>query len=303
MGGGRWSASDWDKYSSKTYSGKSTKDIFRTAKMDNDLNPNGVTRESRDSIDNPNSNAIILALDVTGSMGCVLDSCVRGLGTLVQEIYDKKPVTDPHIMCMGIGDVTCDNSPVQATQFEADLRIAKQLEKIYLEGGGGGNSFESYTAAWYFAAVHTQIDCFEKRGKKGYLFTIGDEEPAPVLSAFDVKKFFGTTPQANLSAQDLLEIASRQYHVFHLMVEQGSHFRYNGDTVVQKWTELLGQRAIRLVDHTKLAEVIVSTIRVNEGEAHDTVISTWDGSTSLVVKKAISGLTKTTEPTQELVEF
>ena len=28
----------------------------------------------------------------------------------------------------------------------------------------------------------TSIDCFEKRGKKGYLFTIGDEQLPPTLT-------------------------------------------------------------------------------------------------------------------------
>ncbi|HAO33838.1 MAG TPA: hypothetical protein DCQ84_12920, partial [Candidatus Competibacteraceae bacterium] len=57
------------------------------------------------------------------------------------------------------------------------IRIARQLRRLWLEKGGGGNACESYTLPWYFAATHTAIDCFEKRGKKGYLFTVGDEEP------------------------------------------------------------------------------------------------------------------------------
>ena len=36
----------------------------------------------------------------------------------------------------------------------------------------------SRTTSVYFAAMHTKIDSFIKRGKKGYLFTIGDE-PVP----------------------------------------------------------------------------------------------------------------------------
>ena len=293
MGHGRFSSSDWTSYTTtKGYNKKSTTEIYSSRAMVNELDPKDVkTRESRDSVDNPNSNAIIIGLDVTGSMSSVLDAMARkGLNTLVTQIYDRKPVSDPHIMCMGIGDVECDRAPLQVTEFEADIRIAKQLEKIYLEQGGGGNSYESYIIAWYFAAMKTSIDCFEKRGKRGYLFTIGDEEPTPHLRAADLKRFLGEGPQTDLTAADLLAMASRNYEIYHVMVEEGSHFRSHGDKVVKKWANLLGQRAVRLSDHTKFAETIVSLIQVNEGADRDTVIKSWDGSTSVVIANALSDL-------------
>ena len=59
--------------------------------MDKDLNPFGIAvRESRDSDLNPQSNAIIVGLDVTGSMGMIADALARkGLGTMVEEILAK----------------------------------------------------------------------------------------------------------------------------------------------------------------------------------------------------------------------
>ena len=38
---------------------------------------------------------------------------------------------------------------------------------------------ESYELAMYFMARHTALDCHEKRGKRGYLFIIGDEMAYP----------------------------------------------------------------------------------------------------------------------------
>ena len=142
MGSGRWSDSDWKSYTKvNNYASKSIDEIFTKRSISDDLNPFGKIRESRDSADNPKSTAIVVGLDVTGSMGVVLDAMARkGLNTLVNEIYNRKPVCDPHVMCLGIGDVECDRAPIQATQFEADIRIAEQLEKMFLERGGGGNS-------------------------------------------------------------------------------------------------------------------------------------------------------------------
>lgn len=293
MGSGRWEPNAYATYSSTYVKGRTTDEVFSSKKVVSELDPKGVTiRESRDSADNPESNAIIVGLDVTGSMDRVLDSMARkGLPTLCEEIYARKPVTDPHIMCMGIGDVEArDKYPLQVTQFEADIRIATQLTKIFLERGGGGNHYESYHLPWYFAGMHTSIDCFEKRGRKGYLFTVGDEGVPKGLSKEHIRRVIGDTLQEDLTLEGMLDMATKMYHVFHIMVEEGSHFRGHGDKVVAKWTALLGQRAIRLSDHTKLAEVIVSTIQLNEGMLADEIIESWDGTTGLVVKRALDGM-------------
>jgi hypothetical protein len=295
MGGGRFTSDDWSSYSSTKIAGKSRDAIFTSRGMDPLLDPKGVSvREARDSEDNPNSNAIAIFVDVTGSMGMIAETMVRtGLNTLITELYDRKPIESPQIMVGAIGDVVCDDAPLQLSQYESDIRIADQLTKIYLEGRGGGNSSESYTFPWYFAAMHTSIDCFEKRGKKGYLFTAGDEEVPAILKATEIEKFLGYRPETDFTAADLLTLVSRQYEVFHLMVEEGSHMRGSGDSVRKSWSDLLGQRAIPLSDHTKLSEVIVSIIQSVEGEAKDKITASWDNSTALVVSKAINGLTTT----------
>lgn len=291
MGTARWSTTDWSAYAASTI-GRTTEAVFTARGIDNDLNPFGVrVRESRDSALNPESTAIIVGLDVTGSMGMIADALAReGLGTMVEEILARRPVSDPHILCMGIGDVLCDQAPLQVTQFEADIRIARQLEKLWLEKGGGGNCCESYTLPWYFAALHTAIDCFEKRGQKGYLFTVGDEEPPMDLPGTAITRFLGDPPQRDFSSRELLQLVSRMYHVFHIIVEEGSHARHDPRGVRDRWTALLGQRVIGLSDHTRLAEVIVSAIEVNEGRDQAQVVKSWSKQTALVVRRVVSTL-------------
>ena len=168
MGSGSFDASSYRNFTASTKN-KSTDEIYKSRSIDKTLNPLGVAmRESRDSADNPKSTPIIVGLDVTGSMGMISDVIAReGLGVLFNGILDRKPVTDPHIMFMGIGDANCDKSPLQVSQFEADNRIVEQLTMLWLEKGGGGNNFESYNLPWYFAAFHTVHDSMEKRGKRG----------------------------------------------------------------------------------------------------------------------------------------
>lgn len=306
MGCGTFTSRDWDSYTtSRGYTATSTvRDMYKSTSVKSTMEPVGVTyRESCDSEEHPNSTPIILGLDVTGSMGSVLETVSKKLNTLITEIYEREPVKDPQIMIMAFGDVECDRHPLQVSQFESDIRIAEQLNDVYFERGGGGNDGESYTLPWYFAARHTKIDSFEKRGKKGFLFTIGDEPYLNKISKEAIKKFVGDDIQADLTADELLTEVSRQYEVYHLMIEEGSGMRHGwGPDVIKKWTNLLGQRAILVSDCTKIPEIIVSILEVASGKDAKEVVESWDGTTSVAVSKAISGLT-TVDDSKELVEF
>lgn len=287
MGSARWSPSDWTSYATAT-STKATHEIFRSSGMDPDLDPlQFKVRESRDSEMNPKSTPIILAVDVTGSMGILADNLVKkGLGVIMKEIYERKPIVDPHILCAAIGDVTVDRAPFQATQFEAGVEaLTKQVEKMYIEHGGGGNYGESYNAAWYFAANRTACDAIVKRGRKGYLFTIGDEPPLDDLSKEHVKRFFGDDVQTDMTSAGLLDVVNQNWETFHLRVKE-----YPGARV--KWKNLMGERCIDVSDVDKLSEIIVSTIQLVEGASLSDVVDSWSGDTSVVVRDAVMNITR-----------
>ena len=206
----------------------------------------------------------------------------EGLGTLFTSIIDRKPITNPHVMFMGIGDANFDQAPLQVSQFEADKSIIEQLTQLYLEHGGGGNNFESYNLAWYFAANHTVHDSYEKRAKRGYLFTVGDEEAPATLTRDQIKQITGDDVQADVTTAEILEAAQRFYDVFHIVIKEGNHARSHYDRVMNSWLPLLGQRVIPLSDYTKLAETIVSTIEVAEGISAADSAARWGAASSVV---------------------
>lgn len=293
MGYSRFDSNDWKTYSATTKT-RSVDQIYTAKKVNNYLDPKNISiRESRDSDANPQSTPIGIFLDVTGSMGVLADNIAKkGLGVTFQGILDRKPVSDPHLLVGAIGDIRYDRSPLQATQFEAGVaEMTSQIEKIYLEHGGGGNQTESYDLAWWFAATRTETDAWEKRKKKGYLFTVGDED-APVSLPDDLMRDkVGASLQDKLNSEDALEMARRKWNVFHIIVEQGDHCRtYGPDRPFKSWTNLLGQNVIRLSDVDKLGEVIVSTIEVAEGRDADAVAKSWGGGTDLVVAHAVKGI-------------
>ncbi len=291
MGCGNWRAEDWKSYSSSRISGRSAREIYTASKMKDEYNPLGVKiRESRDSLDHANSTPVIIGLDVTGSMSRILEVTAKCLGDMVKEILDRKPVSDPQIMFSAIGDAMCDRAPLQVTQFESDIRIASQLTELWFERGGGGNNFESYPLIWYFAANHTSTDAWEKRQKKGFIFTMGDDNFPKVLTKDEIKKFIGDDIEADISVESLYAQVSRKYHVFHLMLEQGGNA---GQVDKYKFIDLMGENAISVSDYNCISEIIVSLMEAVGGKDKEEIIQSWQSeSTQLAVRNALGGLSK-----------
>lgn len=295
MGGGTFDPGRYRAYASTTV-GKTTAEIFTSRSLKDRLDPKGVKiRESRDSVDSPQATPVIVSTDVTGSMGMVAAAIAhKGLGVLFESILDRKPITNPHLMFMAQGDVTYDKAPLQVSQFEADNRIVEQLADIWVEGGGGGNGWESYELPWYFAGWHTEHDSMLKRGKRGYLFTVGDEPIGPSLSKGAIENFLGEKVERDFTTRECLEAAQRLYDVYHVVILEG----YAGgslDSVLNTWKPLLGQHLIILDDHTKLAETIVSAIEVAEGRDAATSAAGW-GAGAATVLAAVKHLPKGAAP-------
>lgn len=301
MGGGSWTTKDWSSFSNSRVSGRSTTSIYTASKMSNSYDPKNVIRESCDSIEHPNSVPIILGLDVTGSMSSILQVMAEKLGLVMTEIYDRKPVTDPQILFAAVGDAVYDDYPLQVTQFESDIRIAKQLTEVYFERGGGGNGFESYPLIWYFAANHTKCDNYLKRNKKGFIFTFGDDGYPEKLTRKEIKEIFGDDVESDISITDLLTQVNRQFEVYHFCMAQGGTYR---DSDYLKWQGILGERAIRVRDYSKIPEIIVSILETYAGKDKDEIIKSWDGSTAIAVADALSGLSvNKTSNDNDLIEF
>jgi len=246
-------------YSTKSVSQIFTQNVER--KIHNDMDPNGVLfRESRDSDTHPNTIPIQLYLDVTGSMGHIPHEMIKdGLPTLMGTLL-QNGINDASLMFGAIGDHEADRYPLQVGQFESgDAELDMWLTRSYLEGGGGGNNGESYLLAWYFAANHVRTDASEKRGKKGFVFTIGDEPCLNNLPATAIKSIMGKTAvgQGNYAIDELLVAAQKNNHVYHIHVNHGSRY------CDARWKQLLGANLIE-VDDYKIISKVISDIILSE---------------------------------------
>lgn len=189
--------------------------IFAQRSLHPRLDPLHVMRECCDSEDHPATIPVILALDVTGSMGPASAEVAKKMNEVMTRLYGS--IRDVEFMVMGIGDLAYDRAPIQISQFESDIRIAEQLDLVYMEHGGGGNIYESYTAAWYMGLLHTRLDCW-KRGRKGLIITMGDETLNPYLPMAPLRRVTGDALQADIETKELYREVSRKFEIYHIHV-------------------------------------------------------------------------------------
>ena len=227
------------------------------------LDPKGVKfRESRDSEAHPRCNAISVLFDETGSMGGIPRIFQQKLGELLQILLIKGYIQDAQILFGAFGDATCDRVPLQIGQFESGVEMDENLRNIVLEGNGGAAYSESYELALYFLARHTSIDCWEKRGRKGYAFLIGDEMAYPFVNKQQVERYIGDGLQENIPMQQIIAEVQRRYHFFFIFPCNASHG--HDERIQNFWRDLLGQHVIFLDDEEAVSETIALTIGLTE---------------------------------------
>lgn len=288
IGGGSWTATNYvTRTAAKAAAGIDDFDYSKTAhstgifEIHESVDPKRtnkagaheglITREALDSDEHPESLPIAVIFDVTGSMGRLPRALQKALPKLYSLILERGYVEHPQILFGAVGDANSDRIPLQIGQFESDNRADEALENIILEGGGGGGNHESYELAAYFLARHTYSDAYEKRGKKGYVFLVGDERIYNQIQRSQVQNLIGDGLEENLTTEELFKELEERFEVFFLFAAEGSYRSGAvidvdaGDSVSTGWRKLIGQNALILEKATEICETIALTIGMNEG--------------------------------------
>ena len=267
MGSGTFTSTSYKSYSTslgRDYdddSGRVSGQSFEARKIDEDLDPRKFQiRECCNSEEHPNTIPVILALDVTGSMGPACAETAAALGVIITNLYEK--FKDIEFCVMGIGDLAYDDAPIQMSQFESDIRIAESLDKIYMEMGGGGNRFESYTAAWYMGLNRTKLDCWEQ-GRKGIIITMGDEPLNPYLPYRKLNSFVNSSEKKDVETKELYELVSKKFYIYHISVnDDKTCYRNYERECNETWKKLLKENYY-VSTINRLAETIENCIEIS----------------------------------------
>lgn len=231
--------------------------------------------ESKDSLEYERK-PIILALGAKDSMERLLPYIVNeGMPRLILEAREYD------IMSMKVGNVTNANGrPIQITRFASGEEALNQFKELDFKSSQWNTS---YVLPWYFAAKHTKLDCYDKRGQKGFLFTFGDDGPAPSLAAHEVREVFGKQDSLGvrrLTASECLKMASEKFNCYHIIMKGYAYDSY----VESRWRELMGSHVCILDNHKYMPELVTTILSMYEGYSKTEALAKLD---DFVAKKAV----------------
>lgn len=246
------------------------------------LNTVGIKiRECLDSPEHPESLAIVFGLDVTGSMSIIPRQIIDKLPIFFTALLEKGFVKHPAVCFGAIGDGNSDKAPLQVTQFESDIKGFEQLANVWLERGGGGTAAESYELFMYFMGKYSKLDCFDKRGQKGFLFIIGDELATSIapeatrydikpenynweLSKFHVRDIIGDTIESNIPFNKVLETLQEKYEVCWIYPKEASYF-IGYPQIHNHWKNVFGENYYELAKTEEFVELVIMIIAAKLG--------------------------------------
>lgn len=218
----------------------------------------GLLPKGRTVVSNAES-PVIYGFDVTGSMG-----------TLPKVIYDKMPLIagqivengyleDPEISLAAIGDVKGDSAPIQVGDFSKIKKLDDWLQRVWLEGGGGGNGGESYEFTMYFYARYCEIP----NAVTPFFLITGDEHFRETLYKSDLERHFGGKHET-IQTQAIFEELKKKFKGNVFLIHPS---RSNGvSNIVRQWQELLGKERVVLFDREKaVADVTLGLFAIMTG--------------------------------------
>ena len=212
-------------------------------------------------------NALVIELDVTGSMGdnakMLYDKFPMLWGQLEQQNY----LEDFSISIVANGDCTCDGAPIQVCDFAAGKKLDTWIKRLFLEGGGGGQGTETYEMPAYFYAHKVRFTHPKADQQKPFYISIGDEAPNASIPRDALETHFGNKGKAegDLSSADVFKQVREKYHYKHI------HIPYGGDAttdteVKRQWKKYIGSDLISVAEPKAVVDVLIGVVALTTGK-------------------------------------
>lgn len=153
---------------------------------------------------------------------------------------------DPAISFCAVGDETCDDAPLQVTDFGQGIQIDQLITKSYLEGGGGGGSQESYEISAYFYSRH----CTLSNPTLPFYFITGDEHFYPNIKSKSIHDLMSFKPnEQSIDSKKIWQELCKKFNVFHL---HKPYFQADEDkTILKQWIDAIGEHRVLIMETPK----------------------------------------------------
>lgn len=255
---GVWTGHDFGKARAAydTSAGRGYADAVTAGIKASDLVPAVVETES--------TTPLIIFCDVTGSMGAWPATIFSKLPYLEHETKHEYLGEDTEICFGAVGDADCDNYPLQVQPFAKGLDLKASLEKLKIEGGGGGDLRESYELGALYVTHNVKTP---KALRKPIFIFIGDEMPKALVSPTQAKNVAKVDIKANISAEDIFRDVAEKYSVYLIQKPYSdSPSRHDYPEIAKRWNTLLKEERIAdLADPNRVVDVIFGILAAETG--------------------------------------
>jgi hypothetical protein len=192
---------------------------------------------------------IVLVFDVTGSMGTWPAVMFSKFGYFDHEA-DFYTDHDYEVCVAAIGDSKYDDYSLQVRPFGKGNDVAEALKKLVIEGGGGGNTVESYN----LAAVYFANNCNMSKAIRPILIFVGDEGVHELTTADEAKNLCKVDTKEDVDTAKVFEELKRKFEVFIIRkrFDSSENHRIN-----KQWEDYLGaDHVANLQDAGRVVDVI-----------------------------------------------
>jgi hypothetical protein len=217
-----------------------------------------------DSLTTNAKSPLVVVVDGTGSMGKFPETIFKKLPLLDDSAKDY--LDDCEISYSMIGDAGSDRYPLQVQPFGKGKKMVESLNKLIIEGNGGGNQQESYDLAALYYARNVKMP----KANKPILIFVCDEGVYPNVNKSWAKSYAKVELAEKLSRKQLFEELQTKFSVYVIRkhYQNGmSNDKMTGTNlkIHKQWEGLVGSdRMAILNDPQRVVDVILGLL------AHET---------------------------------
>jgi hypothetical protein len=221
--------------------------------------------DPKKTIETNSLNAIVFGIDVTGSMSEWPKEIFDRLPLFYQTLSQYRP--DLEVSFGAIGDANSDQYPLQVNNFGKGVALEDHINALFPEGGGGGQTSESYELFGYFALAHVKMP----KAVSPFLFICGDEKFYNKIQPDQVEFYMGDKLNAALDTKTVLNKLMQKYDLFYLSKPYGDGDDNATTKAVRKhWADAIGEeRMIKLPSYDRVVDIAMGIVAKKWGQFGD----------------------------------